>query len=144
MASAESPLLLPPWGILGVSSPLTRKTTWLSSGFCGSITFSSGVPCISLANEVRSSLPLVNPGRSLLWQPTQLATRIGATSLRKLVPVAVDLGLSVSAFLAAGAAVEFLTLALRPFLVAAGPGRVFRSGWGTSLLVPGTCMLGSC
>src|SRR5208337_749439 len=155
IAASESPLLLPPCGIRGSSSPLTRKTRWLSSGFSGTITFSLGVPCISLAKEVRSSLPRVRPGRPWPWQPTQLATRIGATSFRKLIPVAVEALFPASVFLAAGAFVALflvfsaesaapLAVARRAFLVIADLERALRPGWGMSPFSSGTCMSGSC
>ena len=84
-------------------------------GFPGSMTLSSGVPCISLANDVIASLPLSAPGRPGLWQFTQCATKIGAISRRKLTPEPVVAPeASFAPFLAAPAAL--LAVLWRPFL----------------------------
>ena len=58
--------LLPPWGMRGSSSPLIRKTRWLSSGLPAiTIAWSSvrfWLPFFSFSKVDRSSLPVRNAG----------------------------------------------------------------------------------
>ena len=57
-------ILVAPWGIRGVSSPLIRKTRWLSLGLAGDddrlVVRPFWLPFCSFSNVVRSSLPFLH------------------------------------------------------------------------------------